>query len=775
MKKIDRETVQRIIDTADIVEVVSDFVHLRRSGSGYVGLCPFHNERTPSFHVSKSKGICKCFSCGKGGSPVNFVMEHEQMTYWEALRYLANKYHIEIQEHEVTDAERREMNERTAMMEVNEFAMKHFQSNMSDTPEGRDVGMAYFRERGINEWAVERFRLGYAPDRRDDLLKAALAAGYNEKYLVDTGLCGRSERGTLYDRFKARVMYPVFTISGKVVAFGGRTLSSSKEIAKYINSPESLIYSKSRELYGLYQAKQAIVKKDKCILVEGYMDVISMHQQGVENVVASSGTSLTQGQIRLIHRFTENVTVIYDSDPAGIKASLRGIDLLLAEGLNIKVVLLPEGDDPDSFAQSHGATEVEEYIAANEVDFIRFKIDMLLNDCRNDPVKRSKVVGSILQSVANIPNEITRSIYVKECSMTFGIEESVLLRQVRVFMAQMREAAARTVARQAAVDSIRNVPDAQEPPAGGQIVTDRPVAGAEEGRPAQESVDGGGETPAITSQVEHEVPVTAQLVETVSGAENAHARILAPQERSLLRLVLKFGMLGLGDDFGSDERGEPVKVIDFVRDDLEVDNVKFTNAIYQRIYEEALQIRESCWDNDVRVQVEKGAMLRDRLLAEGREEINRTARTTEDINIAEKKLNERVENACAEAMSEFASGYLEKHMLSHPDDSIRAVVTDLVVEKHQLSKIYFKGTKVEGEADRLDDLVPRALIALKYDMARCFVNDLRRDIQALTGAMGSYDLERIYSLMGQMKKWQEFGKQLAMQIGERVYEPLRGN
>ncbi len=373
MKKIDRETVQKILDTANIVDVVSDFVHLKRRGANYIGLCPFHNERTPSFSVSKAKNICKCFSCGKGGSPVNFIMEHEQLSFNEALRFLSKKYNIEIKEHEMSDKEREEATERESMLAANEFALNHFEHNLNETPDGQAIGLSYFRERGINDVSIKRFRLGYSIDSRDDLLKTATNKGYKEKYLVDTGLCIKNDAGKVYDRFKGRVMYPVFSISGKVVAFGGRTLRKDKDVAKYVNSPESLIYRKSYELYGLYQAKQAIVKKDKCILVEGYMDVISMHQSGIENVVASSGTSLTEGQIRMIHRFTENVTVIYDSDPAGIKASLRGIDMLLAEGLNIKVLLLPDGDDPDSFAQSHTSSELEEYLATHETDFISFK------------------------------------------------------------------------------------------------------------------------------------------------------------------------------------------------------------------------------------------------------------------------------------------------------------------------------------------------------------------------------------------------------------------
>ena len=440
---IDRETVQKILDAADIVEVVGDFVSLKRRGANYIGLCPFHNERTPSFSVSKSKGICKCFSCGKGGSPVNFIMELEQMTYNEALRYLAKKYNIEIKEREMSEQEREEASARESMLAVNEFAMQHFEHVLADTDDGRDIGLAYFRERGINDAMIKRFHLGYSLEQRDNLLQTALRKGYNEKYLIDTGLCYRTERGAVQDRFRGRVIYPVFTVSGKVVAFGGRTLRKDKEVAKYVNSPESLVYRKSYELYGLYQAKQSIVKKDKCILVEGYMDVISMHQSGVENVVASSGTSLTEGQIRLIHRFTENVTVIYDSDAAGIKASMRGIDLLLAEGLNVKVMLLPEGDDPDSFAQSHTSSELEDYLGANEQDFIAFKTHVLMQGVENDPVARSKAIQNIVLSISMIPDQITRTVYIGECSRVLGISEKVLTLQVAKFIAdrQEREAA----------------------------------------------------------------------------------------------------------------------------------------------------------------------------------------------------------------------------------------------------------------------------------------------------------------------------------------------
>ena len=437
MKKIDRETVQRILDVADIVDVVSDFVSLKRRGSSYLGLCPFHNERTPSFSVSKSKNICKCFSCGKGGSPVNFIMEHEQMTYQEALRYLAGKYNIEIKEHEMTDEERERETERASLLAVNEFALRHFEYNLNETDDGRNIGLTYLQQRGVNEAMIKRFHLGYALERSTALYDEAKRKGYNEKYLVDTGLCIRTDAGRVYDRFKGRVIFPVFSVAGKVIAFGGRTLK--KDLAKYVNSPESTIYTKSKELYGLYQAKQAIVKHNKCILVEGYLDVISMHQSGIGNVVASSGTSLTDGQIRLIHRFTDNVTVIYDGDAAGIKASLRGIDMLLREGLNIKVLLLPDGDDPDSFAQSHTSTEVEEYIASNEVDFIQFKMGILLQGLENDPIARSRAIGDIVQSISVIPDAVTANVYIKECSRRLDIDERVVALEVEKRRKQQAE------------------------------------------------------------------------------------------------------------------------------------------------------------------------------------------------------------------------------------------------------------------------------------------------------------------------------------------------
>ncbi|MDD6837617.1 MAG: DNA primase, partial [bacterium] len=381
---IDQPTIDKILEAANILEVVSQFVTLRKRGTSYVGLCPFHADKSPSFYVSPAKNICKCFACGEGGTAVHFIMKHEQLTYFDALRWLAKKYHIEIQERELTPRERQMRNDRESMLILNTWAQKYFTSTLLETEEGRSIGMRYFAERGLREDIVRKFQLGYSLDQRDALFKAALRAGYKREYLERTGLVIPREQGQMLDRFRGRVIYPIHTLSGKVVAFGGRILKKGEKTAKYVNSPESEVYHKSSELYGLYFAKQEIVKQDRCYLVEGYMDVIGMHQVGVENVVASSGTALTQGQIRLIHRFTNNITVLYDGDSAGIKAALRGIDMLLEEGMNVKVVLVPDGEDPDSFARKQGASEFAAFMAANETDFIRFKTNLLLEEAGND-------------------------------------------------------------------------------------------------------------------------------------------------------------------------------------------------------------------------------------------------------------------------------------------------------------------------------------------------------------------------------------------------------
>lgn len=427
---IDKATVDRIYAAANIVDVISDFVTLKKKGVNYQACCPFHNEKTPSFVVSPSKGVFKCFGCGKGGNAVTFVMEHENMTYPEALKYVAKKYGIEVNEHELLPEEQRRNDDRESMMVVSSYAADYFVRMLHETHEGQNIGIGYFRERGFSDATIKRFGLGYCTEVRDAFTRQALSDGYKEEFLIRTGLTIKRENGGYYDRFCGRVIFPIHSISGRVIAFGARTMRTDKKTAKYLNSPESEIYHKSDVLYGIYFAKRAITQQDCCILVEGYTDVISMHQAGIENVVASSGTSLTQGQIRMIARFSRNITIIYDGDSAGIKASLRGIDMVLKEGMNVRTVLLPEGEDPDSFARSHNASQVQDYILTHEEDFISFKIRLLMKEAAGDPIKRAALISDIVQSISVIPDAITRSVYARECSRQMEIDENILLREI---------------------------------------------------------------------------------------------------------------------------------------------------------------------------------------------------------------------------------------------------------------------------------------------------------------------------------------------------------
>ena len=436
---IDRETVERIKSAANIVDVVSEFVTLRRSGSNYKGLCPFHNEKTPSFIVSPARGTCHCFGCGKGGDSVSFIMEHEQMTYPEALRWLAKKYHIEIHERELTDGERQAQSERESMYIVNEWAGKYFQDLLHNDPDGIAIGMQYFRSRGFRDDVIRTFQLGYDLPDRQALAHKALQKGYKEEFLLKTGICYKNDRGELIDRYAGRVVFPWIGVSGKVVGFTARVLDSRTKGVnqKYVNSPDSEIYHKTNELYGIYQAKRAIAKEDRVYMVEGQADVISMYQCGIENVVANSGTALTLPQIHLLHRLTNNITLLYDGDAAGIHAAIRGTDMLLAEGMNLRILLLPDNDDPDSFARKHTAEDFRKYIEENQTDFIQFKTDLLLKNER-DPQKRSEAINSIVASIATIPNQTLRDIYLHDCAERIGINEATLINQMNQYIRQQR-------------------------------------------------------------------------------------------------------------------------------------------------------------------------------------------------------------------------------------------------------------------------------------------------------------------------------------------------
>ena len=545
---IDQATIDRILDAAQIVEVVSDFVTLRKRGVNYVGLCPFHNAKTPSFSVSHSKGLCKCFSCGKGGNAVHFIMEHEQMSYPEALRYLAKKYNIEIKERELTNEEKEVQSNRESMFIVNNFARDYFQNILKNHIDGRSIGLAYFRQRGFRDDIIDKFQLGFSTEGRDALAQEALRKGFKQEFLVKTGLCYETDDHKLRDRFWGRVMFPVHTLSGKVVAFGGRVLSTeNKKLAKYVNSPESEIYHKSNELYGIYFAKQAIVKQDRCFLVEGYTDVISMHQSGVENVVASSGTSLTPGQIRLIHRFTNNITVLYDGDMAGIKASIRGIDMLLEEGMNIKVCLLPDGDDPDSFARKHNATEFQNFIQEHETDFIRFKAQLLMEDAGKDPMKRAELINDIVRSIAVIPEAIVRDVYIKECGQLLRIEDKLLVSEV----AKRRELQAEK---------------GNKPIASNNAPTPQP-----------------GEMPPPFPPEEME----ADTYQSFIPQEGKEGQEFYKYERLIIQMIVRYGekvMCNLTDEEGNEV---PVTVVEYVINDLKEDELAFHNPLHRRILSEA--------------------------------------------------------------------------------------------------------------------------------------------------------------------------------------------
>jgi DNA primase len=426
---IDHSTIERIFDAAQITEVVQEFVSLKKRGVNYLGLCPFHNEKTPSFTVSPAKGIFKCFGCGKGGNAVNFIMEHEHLSYPEALRYLAKKYNIEIEEKEVTAEDIQKQNERESILVITQYAARLFTENLFHGHEGMALGLSYFRERGFRDTVLHKFDVGYCNEKRDDFTQRALSAGYKTDYMVLSGLTIDKE-GYLFDRFAGRIMFPIHSLSGQVLGFGGRIIKHDPKAAKYVNTPETEIYHKSRIVYGIFQARQAITREDRCYLVEGYTDVLSMHEAGVENVVASSGTALTQEQIRLIKRFTPNITMLYDGDPAGVKASVRGTDMVLEEGMNVRIVMLPEGEDPDSYSKKVSEEEFKRYLKENETDFIRFKTNLLLDEAHNDPVRRANLVREVVRSIAVIPDQITRTVYIKECSIQLSMPEEVVLDEV---------------------------------------------------------------------------------------------------------------------------------------------------------------------------------------------------------------------------------------------------------------------------------------------------------------------------------------------------------
>ena len=726
---IDKATVQRIKDAADIVEVVSDYVHLTRRGSNYMGLCPFHNERTPSFSVNKRRNFCYCFSCHKGGSPVNFIMEKEGISYHDALLQLAAKYGIEVHERELSDEERDLQNERDSMFTANKWAMEQMSANLTETDEGKDVGLQYFYQRGLTDEAIRAFHLGYAIDRGNALASAARNAGYDQEILVKLGVLGKSQDERIYDRFRGRVIFPVFTTSGKVVAFGGRTLKGDK--AKYINSPESEIYKKSNELYGIYQAKNSIVREDKCFLVEGYMDVIGMWQSGLQNVVASSGTALTDGQIAMIHRFTSNVTLIYDGDNAGIHAALRGIDMLLSHRLNVKVLLLPDGHDPDSFAKAHTPDEFRQYIADNETDIIRFKTKVLLDASGNDPQQRSAAIHSIVESLACIPDNIARNVYIGECARLLGVEESVIAVETR----RAREKAVSNASRARSYTAIGTT---DTPPSNTQ-----PAAQGQTAQPAQT-------TAPTTTGKRKLTPLDRRLQKC---------------EEEVLRYCVRYGMLYFCE--GIDSNGEPVQmnINQYVRSELSEDNMTFSVEAYRKVFEELDRLSASFNEAFAEFAASKEPeyeQVRNNRYAE----LSAMQLSLADMQSEEQRLEQAIAERRNADLAEFAMIWPGQQLASDEDNDVRTTSTRLLTAKYQLSRVYSRnGAHVADESERLGELIPRALDEWKDSILQQRQQDLRKQL-AEASAAGETDTES--RIQQELFDLIAMRSQVARNIGDRI-------
>ena len=713
---IDQATIDRILDAAQIVDVVSEFVTLRRRGVNYIGLCPFHNEKTPSFSVSPSKGLCKCFSCGKGGNVVHFIMEHEQLSYYEALKWLARKYNIEVKERELTEEEKQASNLRESLFVVNQFASEYFQNVLYNVEEGQRIGMTYLRSRGFRDDIIKKFQLGYSTDNRDALARTAIEKGYKPEFLEKTGLCYRKDDGTLRDRFWGRVIFPVHTLSGKVVAFGGRVLNAATKNVqmKYVNSPESEIYHKSRELYGIYFAKQAMVRQDRCFLVEGYTDVISMHQSGIENVVASSGTALTSDQIRLIHRFTNNITVLYDGDGAGIKASIRGIDMLLEEGMNVKVCLLPDGDDPDSFARKHNATEYQAYINDHEVDFIRFKTDLLIEEAGKDPIKKANLITSIVKSISVIPDSITRNVYIRECSEMLRMEERVLVNAVGKLKEQADENRKKEEQRKEYRARLQ-----AEQPATQQVAVSTPPADAEvsgalaslSGADAPiESIVPGDELPPMPEEggVDSSYPPAPVEDNYISfiPAEGNEEELFYKQEVDLMRMLIRYGekVMCMAEDEDGNEI--PVTVAEYIAEGLHNDSLGFHIALHRRVLNECVaHIHDSGF--------------------------------------------------CA-----------ERYFVSHLDPEVSKLAAEMASDRYVLSKYHSRGQKIVTDEERLYELIPRLLVDFKLNIVTA---ELDHILKALTANPDvSSDTKSAAEIMQRYKQLHEVRIVLARHAGDRV-------
>lgn len=730
---IDRATAERIKDTADIVEVVSDYVHLTRRGSNYMGLCPFHNERTPSFSVNRRRNFCYCFSCHKGGSPVNFIMEKEGISYHDALLHLAKKYGIPVEERTLTDEERQLQSLRESMLVANEWAMNKMHADLTSTDEGRDVGMAYFHQRGLTQEAIIAFHLGYALDSPTALADAARSAGYDIETLKAVGLVGISQHGSLYDRFRGRVIFPILNTSGKTVAFGGRDLKGGP--AKYVNSPESEIYKKNRELYGIYQAKNEIVRQDKCFLVEGYMDVIGMWQAGMKNVVASSGTALTDGQIALIHRFTENITLLYDGDNAGIKASLRGIDMLLSHKMKVKVLLLPDGHDPDSFARDHTPEEFRKYVEEHETDIIRFKIQVMLTDAGSDPLRRSEAIRSVVRSLACVPDPITANVYIQECSKLMDVDEKIISRETRRMRSEMLE----KIRLEKRFESER------------------------------QRLDNETSSPHPLSSLNLEdKSINPNSATTVSNTQPmADSSPLLPLEKQVARYCARYGVMDFCE--GIDAEGNPywLNVAEYIQAEMEADKMEFTNPGFTRLLQAVTDLRDRYLDDLGHIREELESEKRKKR-EEGIASIAAKELDISSIEREEEALNKRLEEEALEEERLYAASYTGRILASAEDDFVRRFACECLADIKPLSRRFDRMGSNLPEHERLIDLVPRAINEWKQGNLRLSISRLT---QKIANAETNGDHEAMMKIMEEISRLQRIQKEAAKAIGDRVLSP----
>ncbi len=720
---IDKATIQKITDAANIVEVVSDYVHLVKRGRNYVGLCPFHNEKTPSFSVNSVRNFCYCFSCKKGGSPVNFIMEKEGLSYRDALLHLAAKYNIKVEEKELTDEQRRQMDAREQLLVANEWAATQMQKALRDTEEGRNVGLQYLYQRGVTDEAIKKFRLGYNLDSGHAIADAAKLDSVDLKSLAEVGVLGESQKmpGSYYDRFRGRVIFPVLNPSGKVVALGGRDLKGG--MAKYINSPESSIYKKSNELYGIFQAKGEIAKQDNCYLVEGYMDVIGMWQSGLENVVASSGTALTDGQIAMIHRFTDNITLIYDGDAAGIKASLRGIDMLLAHKMNVKVLLLPDGHDPDSFARENTPEQFRKYVAENATDIIRFKAQVLLKDVGDDPQRRVAAIESVVKSLAHIPDKVKRNVYVQECSRILGVREDVI---------------------EGAVEKSRGEVVAQQ-------IKQRNIQELEQ----------------MQRQEKNPQPEMTGNLRPMSGRELLLQYPYYPYERNVVFNCVRYGLLDFCEVEYENGSIEMIDVVEFVADDLQADNIWFSFPAFEKTFNCILQLKAD-YERARAEFMESLEKERESMLNAGYEKIAQKAMNVAEIKREERILKERVDKEIAQRDYNFSRYFVEQRLSSHSDDDVRRTVTEAINSEPPLSNIYMRNNTVSEmqlELDRMHTLVPRGVLEWKNEMLNQMI---KSKMNILNESLGKGSTGEEQKLLMEIQALMEKRGNLAKEIGDRT-------